>query len=54
VHGLARGTGGPGDLRDTAATSPRDPAASSNRRCRSSRYGQISEYVLASAASGVS
>ena len=34
--------------------SPRDPAARSSRRCRSSRCGQISEYVLASAASGVS
>jgi hypothetical protein len=34
--------------------SPRDPAARSSRRCRSSRYGQTSEYVLASAASGLS
>jgi hypothetical protein len=54
VDRLARGAGGPGDLGDAPTTQPRDPAARSSRRCRSSRYGQLSEYVLASAASGVS
>jgi hypothetical protein len=53
VHGLPRGPGRPCDRGDPpAAKPPRPGGASSSRRCRSSRYGQTSEYAAAKATSG--